>query len=136
MAKRRKLITRRRTKWAGVAGAGLAAVFALLFAYTSVSRFGFSYYDEERSTLSTIEVSRGRLGFTRIDPSSFSPPWVGETKFWSRHNEPFHLKLMPSFDWEAGQGGIFIPLWVFFILVAAPAAWLWRSDRRALAAVQ
>ena len=90
-----------------------------------------------------ISIKRGRVSFKSVTilATGLDRRWVKRTV--GRFSPG--IDFAPDWDWGSNQRGntaviayplvesryIFIPIWPFLLLIAAPTAWLWRTDRRA-----
>ena len=74
-------------------------------------------------------VSHLKAGFW-IDADSIWDGWAVCVEGWRLYG------VTPEFQFErhAAYGSVVIPLWIPFLLVCLPTAWLWRVERRRVAA--
>ena len=134
----RRLITRRRVKWAGL----VLCVLVLGVGVASAWYEAGWWFNKPRQRV-YIGIGQGRLGFVAYD---FDPPYQRLPRSWSFQTRPVdHPSIDPSPGWftrytfgpgsPSGPSGTisraFLPLWLPLLLIAAPTAWLWYPDRRA-----
>jgi len=130
--KLRRLITRRRAKWAGTT---LVALLIMVF-IVSGKYWGGVGWPADGSAISRewIVLGNGQLRIdyvTRRDGTGTrkSARWEFRTRR--------YYGIDWGWEWESRLAGRShfrrrnIPLWFPLVLIAAPTAWLWYTDRRA-----
>ena len=127
-----RLITRRRLKWAGL------GAISVLLAVSCVSLWhGLVLARLDRSNFTWVQVMRGSVSVMWMRDDQGLPP-----RFVVRHSTPERFHIQAWFDWETipdtSPNGrrlrlwyVEAPLWLPLLLIAAPTAYLWRTDRRA-----
>ena len=121
-----RLITRRRLKWAGTAIGTLTAilcVFALLF-HTQVDYRRSS--QPKRVVMTTQGVA---VGFVWDSGMQMGSQGVGSWWYIEWEDE-WRLILRPRLAQVGPRHALIIPLLWPLLLIAAPTAWLWYTDRR------
>jgi hypothetical protein len=77
-----------------------------------------------------VSLIRGSLSLS-VGPQSFPP---GTPRWQIMHfgwrSEGLGRSWIPQAHWWSTGLGVVMPLWVPFLAIAAPTAWLWRCDRR------
>ena len=131
MAKKRRLITRRRAKWVGT-----ILTICLLTILVSSAWYVIVYNYNDVRTRASFAVSYGRvyIGRTRYSedrpsdwPSGFLFVWKNEAGLFWRPD--WKTRRIPADSYMRTH--VYIPLWLPLLLIAAPTAWLWYTDRRA-----
>ncbi len=130
--KLRRLITRRRAKWVGTT---FAALLIIVFIVSGKYWGGVGWYtDDLQPSGSRIDLGDGQLLLT----DSYFPPGLfdrGRSIHWHFRVRP-RYRIDWGWEWHSKRNGtkyhriLYIPLWFPLLLIAAPTAWLWRTDRR------
>ena len=130
----RRLVTRRRVKWVGA-----VLCVLVLGVYIASAWYGVGWWFREPNRAGFLGINRGRLIFF---VNHFRPPYGKRAPL----AEPFRFLALedPSIDlrprWAMSHSTVgfqssgftlFTPLWLPLLLLAAPTAYLWRTDRRA-----
>ena len=114
----RRLFTRRRVKWVGVAACAL-----LFCGWIGTFRWTIGYQS------STVSINLwGGCFETSVYPGG--SPFRG----WFAARQPYEVYWFPRLVHWTYSGmrstHLFIPLWLPLLLIAAPTAWLWWIDGR------
>ena len=132
-----RLITRRRVKWAGTT---LAVLLCVVFALSGKGYAQVLWSSDDGafhtipSSAQHITLLHGQLWLSRRtsgdgfadegsvrwrleEYSSYRIAWGWEFEWWPSATSSYH--------------SVKIPLWFLLLLIAAPTAWLWHTDRRA-----
>ena len=129
MAKTRKLFTKRRLKWAGL------VVFVATLIVTCGSIWYWAHvYAHNANYIFSAPITHGLLR-VRLDILG------GDISLEPHFSSNFTRDPVPGFRWwfyglfdslrNPTDINVRIPLWLPLLLIAAPTAWLWRTDRRA-----
>ena len=133
--KLRRLITRRRVKWAGMVLSVLVLITYIGSIWLSADVFRFT-----NSSFTSVGIRSGRLAVMRRYCSD--GPIFGGTSIHSifkRRQPRFYLwcdwaireNTNLSTGWVIHVTAIWIPLWLPLLLIATPTAYFWYTDRRA-----
>ena len=135
MAKKRRLITRRRLKWAGVAISVPILATMVLSLWSAFGWQGRGHTWERR-----VGVDGAVLDWdvTRFSESYFPATGPAGSEFYFVRSPFKGVSVRPTWPslrtvgWHEGtiQTGS-LPLWLPLLLIAAPTVWLWRTDCRA-----
>ena len=116
---------RRVGKWVGLVTCGLtlAVYAATLWCYIAWN---------DRHLRRTIFFQAGSVAvfwFTYADSTARTTRFAGKPGWEiSRSESPFHW--WPVFSGASALSGVYVPLWMPFLAVAIPTAFLWHRDRR------
>ena len=136
--KLRRLITRRRAKWAGLVGSVLIVCVYVASAWIEADS---GWRISKPNQFVFVGISEGRLGFV-VWNFNLAPVPI------PRREASFHVRatVYPAINlrpvWHdrrtfnvpgspSTATRVFLPLWLPLLLIAAPTAYLWRADRRA-----
>ena len=132
--KLRRLITQRRAKWVGLVLCVLVFVTYIGSVWLEANVLRFT-----NSSFTSVSIGYGLLGVMRDDCSDgpmFGPP---STNFIFKRRQPkvylwwvwrIRETTNQPTGWVIHSTAILIPLWFPLLLIAAPTAYLWRTDRR------
>ena len=111
-------------RWAGTGFCALivaAAIADLRWSFRWQGKHGAVAITAGSIVLDWGEFERKRRGFViNVAYDNISEAWTAWTRDYWR----------PKWASLGGQNLIYLPLWIPFILVGIPTAWLWRLDRR------
>lgn len=140
MARRRLTQLRRAAKWVGL------VLCVLIAAAWVLSHFWYAMRLDHHAgpRLMSLIVSRGTVKATlALDPAAdwqrdYEGSWFDLTGWyiWSQARHHLPARWWPGFEtWTAPSGVAYhtmiVPMWIPFLLVGVPTAWLWWRDRRA-----
>jgi hypothetical protein len=126
-----RLITRRRVKWVGV-----ALCLLVLGVYVNSNWYAVAVSKSGTQTTAQARINFGRLTYEWVKTTE--PGFTPRAYF--HYGRQFGSGIVLGFEghWHRKPNGpiesallITIPLWLPLLLIAAPTAWLWRTDRRA-----
>ena len=126
----RRLVTRRRVKWAGVCA---TPIFTLLIACTYFAHLSFGRTNPTTNWHHMILVQNGAVSVSGsdwfADLSAYPPRLPYGWRVGINYQRSF--AALPTARWGKDGYRFLIPLWIPLLLIAAPTAGLWRTDRRA-----